>query len=94
MTDHAASDTSDRAEQDAIAGVLVKWLCDHGYSFRVTDRYVFVPTSELRESLVKIRSDNPSADRRSREGRRWDEAVAVMFRVVEGYEREALEAAR
>lgn len=91
MADGDTPDTSGKAERDAIAGVLIGWLCDHGYSFRDSNRYVFVSTSELRESLVKIRSDNPAADRRSREGRRWDSAVEVMFRVVARYEREALD---
>lgn len=76
-------------EEDAVAKVLFGWLISHGYTIKDARGHILVPTDQIREDLVKIRSDNPSKGNTT-EGRRWNRAVEVMFGLISYYEQTAL----
>lgn len=78
-------------EQDAIARVLVDWLCRNGYPVNGPSDHLLVPIDWLRMHLEKTRENNPATDQRRVEARRWNAAVDEMCRCLDWYERRARE---
>lgn len=72
-------------EVEAIARVLTAWLASHGYPIPDHPEHQMVSASWLLDELNKVDSDNPATDMRSREARRWREAVDVIRRCIKWY---------
>ena len=78
---------------DVIAQVLTQWLADRGYPVAGLETPTLVSVEWLFGELAKVREGNPSPDLRTTPGKRWNDAVSLMERVLLAYCRRAREQA-